>query len=185
MIQSVLVKAMESAVLATPVGILSFFAVVWLSVGLVSAGQVSVAAIAAGATVSAALVWAATRADRAYTGPMLPDAAQKRIGRLVGWASATEGVAILIAVNVLINIGLGAYQLCAIAVIVGLHFIPLARLPFAGVYYVTAAAMVALGGLGCLLGEAVRPLAVGAGCAAILWLTAAWILGGRQKLAAA
>ena len=168
---------------AVPVSILGFFAVVWLVMGLAVAGQISVLPVLAGVAVSAALLWAAVRADRAYRGPALPVAEQARINRLVMWASAAEGVAIFIAVNVLINLGLGAYQLCAVAVIVGLHFIPLSRIPRAGLYNVTAAALVGLGVVGCVLPEAVRPLVVGPGAALICWATAATVLG-RWRLPA-
>jgi hypothetical protein len=169
---------------SVPVSILGFFAVVWLVSGLMVAGQVSVLPVVAAVAVSAALVWAAASADRAYAGPRLSAAEQKRIGRLVGLASAAEGVAILVAVNVLINLGLGAYQLPVIAMIVGLHFVPLARIPRAGLYYVTAASLVGLGVIGCLLPEAVRPLIVGVGAAVICWLTAGSVLARWRQAAA-
>ena len=184
-IQSDLVNAMEPAMLSVPVGVMSFFAVVWLTIGLAVAGQVSLLPIGAGVALSAALLWTAIRGDRAYTGPALPPAQLKRMNQLVAWSSATQGVAILIAVNVLINLGLPQYQICAVAVIVGLHFLPLARMPFTRGYYVTAAAMAGLGLLGCVLTESVRPLVVGPGCAVVLWLTCAWALRGRRRVVAA
>jgi len=158
---------------AVPVSILSFFALVWLSAGLATGGQWAPLPMLAAAGISASLVWSALRADRLHQTPALPAAERKRINRLVTWASAAEGIAIFVTVNVLINLGLAAYQLCAVAIIVGLHFIPLSRIPRAGLYNVTAACMVALGLLGCVLPAAVRPLVVGVGAACICWLTAA------------
>jgi hypothetical protein len=129
---------------------------------------------AIGIAISLCLATAAFRANRHARSVSASD--QRRIGRMVGWASAAEGVAILVAVNVLNSAGLQAYDVCAIAIIVGLHFIPLARMPHARIYNVTAAALTALGLAGCLLPEAARGLAVGSGAAVVLWATCAFVI---------
>lgn len=59
----------------------------------------------------------------------LPDdvAAQRRRGdRFLAWACIGEGVGMLVAVNVAVNLGLAQWQAAAAMAIVGLHFLPLA-----------------------------------------------------------
>ena len=51
----------------------------------------------------------------------------RRIGRFVGIASGVEGILIILTVNVLANIGKSELLIPIIAIIVGLHFLPLAR----------------------------------------------------------
>ncbi len=92
---------------------------------------------------------------------------------MVGIWSAVEGVAILLAVNVAVNLHHPQLIPTAICLIVGLHFVPLTR-GFGGpVYYVTGAVMSAVGlaGLAALL----SPVAVCLAAAASLWLTPLWL----------
>lgn len=101
-----------------------------------------------------------------------PDAAErKRAGRVLGWAVAFEAIAIVVAINVLRALHQEDLTLPAIAVIVGLHFLPLASGLRLRRYYISAAALVLLGGGSVFVDAAVRPLVVGAGSAAVLWLT--------------
>jgi len=154
--------------------ILSVAACVWWSMGMALSGHTAPPWFAIGIAVSLCLAAAAIRANRHMRS--IPEADRRRIGRLVGWASGTEGVAILVAVNLLNWTGLQAYDVCAIAVIVGLHFIPLARMPHARIYNVTGTALVALGLAGCLLPEAARGLTVGTGGATVIWATCAFVI---------
>jgi hypothetical protein len=55
-------------------------------------------------------------------------AVESAVGKRYAWIFGGEGVAIFIAVNVLANIGQSAFLLPTIGVIVGLYFLPLARL---------------------------------------------------------
>jgi hypothetical protein len=93
------------------------------------------------------------------------------IGRLVGIWSAVEGVAILLAVNLCRNLGAPDAVIPAIAIIVGLHFFPLARGIPVRLYYLTGTAMVAVGAAALLVPMPGRLLATGLGCAAVLWLS--------------
>ena len=109
------------------------------------------------------------------------------VGRVVGMASAAEGVGILLAWNALAWVGATAYFPCAVAAIVGLHFLPIAWAVRFSTYYASAAAMVGLGLAGCGIGNpSTRLLAVGVGAASILWLTCWAVLRrGRQFAGAA
>ncbi|HEX6123686.1 MAG TPA: hypothetical protein VFY89_11025, partial [Ktedonobacterales bacterium] len=97
-----------------------------------------------------------------------------------------EIVAIALAVWLLIRTGHTALIAPVVAVIVGLHFLPLAALFQAPAYYITGIAMSLLAVV-CIVavvvgahpGETPARLwssVVGLGSAAILWATALWIL---------
>lgn len=86
---------------------------------------------AAVALLAAALTLAAVRllrANPAVAGPLPADLAERgrRAGRLFAWACAGEGVGILLAVNLVVNLGHPQWQTAAIMGVVGLHFLPLA-----------------------------------------------------------
>jgi len=155
--------------------VMGFFAALWWGLGMSLSGHASPLTISAGCLVSLAMVVAAIRAERGCVSRTAGD--ERRIGRLVMWASAAEGIAILVAVNVLNWIGLPDYFVCALALIVGLHFVPLARgIPNARFYNITAIALVAIGLAGCLLPVAMRGLLVGTGGALIIWATCAGVI---------
>ena len=99
------------------------------------------------------------------------------VDRLVGVASAVEGVLILVAVNVLRNVGRADWVGPVVAIIVGLHFFPLARWLPARLYYATGLLLVAIGigGFGIQDGSQ-RLAAVSLSAAGVLWLTSAVIL---------
>jgi hypothetical protein len=50
---------------------------------------------------------------------------EKRIGRVFMWSSIGEGVGIFLIINILINVGLADRVMAGIALVVGLHFIPI------------------------------------------------------------
>lgn len=153
--------------------VLSVFAAIWCVAGLALAGMRSAFLYAIVALISAAIIVAARRR------PLNGGDAGKRIGRLVGIASAGEGIAIVLAVIVLQSLHAPDDIMPAIAIIVGVHFLPLARGIPSRLYYATGALLIALGVVGLLVSDAVRPIVVGVGAACILWLTAV-ILLSRQ-----
>jgi len=101
----------------------------------------------------------------------------KRSGRLFGIVFAAESGLIWLCATLLAHLGLSIWIPVAIAVIVGLHFIPLARVFEAPVYYWTGVLCVA-GLLGCsLIRDAhTRLLCAGLTMAAVFWLTAVVLL---------
>jgi hypothetical protein len=105
-------------------------------------------------------------------------AANREIGRhFYGLIFGAELAAIVLAVVVLNARHYPNHILCAIALIVGVHFFPLAPLFKLPVYYAT-------GLLGCAIGVAgffvaddrLRQEVVGLSFGFLLWATAAWIL---------
>ena len=93
------------------------------------------------------------------------------VGRLVGIWSGVEGVAIVVATNLLIKANHRDALMPVFAIIVGAHFLPLARGIPMRIYYLTAGALIAVGLAG-LLAPPHLPLFIGLSAAAILWASA-------------
>ena len=155
--------------------IMSTFAAIWWIVGVRTAMPDPRVVFVVPVLVSVGMAWALWR-SRGFTAKT-SEAEDARRGRLIGIASAGEGVGILIAVNVLQNVGWGAFSVSAIATIVGLHFIPIAHGLPAPRYYLTAGVLVAIGLSGVVIPEVnPRILVVSIGAALTLWATAASVL---------
>ena len=107
--------------------------------------------------------------------PARSRAERRRIARLVGVWSAVEGALIVGVDNVLANTGRVRDVLPATAVIVGLHFLPLARGIPQPAYYATGAALVALGVVGLALADPYAWALAGFGSALVLWLASVGI----------
>jgi hypothetical protein len=101
----------------------------------------------------------------------------KRTGMIFGIVFGAEGLLIALCSILLAHFGLSDWIPVAAAAIIGLHFIPLARVFEVPLYYWTGA-LIVLGMLMCsLIGNAeVRVLCAGLTIAAILWLTALLVL---------
>jgi hypothetical protein len=145
-----------------------FAAIVWV-IGIWATGNGSALLYAIPLVVSGAILIALM--CRSGDRPM-PPVARKRIGRVVGFASAFEGIAILAAYALVPQMQAVDFAFPVVAMIVGLHFIPLARV-FAGrLYYVTAALLIVLGTTGFgIPNPDLRILYVSIGIACVYWLT--------------
>jgi len=109
--------------------------------------------------------------------------AQSRMGIMFGVIFGAEGLLIFLAVNVLTNLHLEAYIMTAVAAIVGLHFLPLARLYRVPLYYWVGGVMVADALASLDLPSPTREIAVGLSMGAILWLTCILVLRHGFQLA--
>ena len=152
--------------------ILCVFAAIWGTAGLL-VDRMPVAWIALPVAVSAALLLYSMRSSG---GRVAPGA---HVGRLVGIWSGIEGAAMFVAANVLISTHHQRALMPVFAVIVGVHFLPLARGIPLQVYYVTGGALIAVGLIG-LLGFPHVPLFVGGASAVILWVSAATLARGAR-----
>jgi len=108
---------------------------------------------------------------------------QGRMGMMFGIIFAAEGLLIFLAVNVLGKLHLELYLINAVAAIVGLHFLPLARLYRFPLYYWVGGVMVADALLLLALPSPIRQIAVGLSMGAILWLTCVLVLRRGFRLA--
>ncbi|MFK2877266.1 hypothetical protein [Rhodanobacter hydrolyticus] len=123
----------------------------------------------------------ATRRTRSADDPAA-SAAGKRAGIWFGIIFGAEAALIAISSVLLARGGLGLWIPATAALIVGIHFLPLARVFAAPIYYGTGIFSV-LGVLACLLipDMALRLLCVGLVMAAVLWVTS-WLLLWRTRL---
>lgn len=154
--------------------ILTAFAVVWSTIAIIGS-HLSPAWLAPVVAVAAATLWAARSAP-----DVVDPAERRRRGRLIGLWTAAEGTAAFVVANVLGNIGRMDAFVPALAAIVGLHFLPLARgLPIRA-YYATGVALVLIGAAGLAVPPALRPGVVGFGAALILWTTALALIAAAR-----
>jgi hypothetical protein len=155
--------------------IMGVFAALWWVVGVRAAGYGSFPLYLIPVVITSGIVVAALR--RRTPDHPVQASEERRRDRVIWIASAAEGVAIFVAVNVLGYTGRLAFTAPVVAIIVGLHFVQLARGLPATRYNVTAGLLVALGAVGVALPDATqRLLVVCIGASSILWLTSAWVL---------
>jgi hypothetical protein len=160
--------------------VMSAFAAIWWMIGAAQSGRGSPMMYAVGIAISSLMVALGWRRG----GPPVAREERKRRGRIVGIASAVEGAAIFAAVTVLVNLGRRDLIAPAVAMIVGLHFLPLARWLPAPIYYLAAVLLVAVGMAGVLVQDLpARILTVGIGAAAVLWSSCAvvFLRADRQR----
>ncbi len=111
--------------------------------------------------------------------------AENALQKRFTWIFAGEGIAIFLVVNVLANIGMSSLTVPAIGVIVGLHFLPLARVFRRPLYYWSGATQVLLcvGAALALRSAALEAMnmVIGLGMALILWSTMLIVVTGARR----
>lgn len=146
--------------------VLNIFALAWAAAAVLTTHRPTWWLIAPLLVTVAILVWASRQ-------PVPAQADGARIGRLIGMWSAVEGAAIFVAINGLLMLGRADAIMPVIAILVGLHFLPLARGIPVRFYYATGAALVAVGVAGLGTPATVStPIALAGAAAVILWLSA-------------
>lgn len=164
--------------LAIGAAILSLFGLAW-SLGAVFAGPRPIRLYAytpvpiAFALIVASL-WCAIRArGRVAADPRAAAEEGRRAGMLFGLIFVLEGALIAIAAIVLARYNLSPWIPVAVGFIVGLHFLPLARLFRTPLYYFTGILAAGSALVSVALADAVlRIVFVSFAMAAILWITA-------------
>ncbi len=158
--------------------VLGVFAAIWGAIGFSPLG---LPAMAIPIAISAGLIGWASRIDL----PERTAAEGRRIGRLIAIWSSIQGVAIFATFTLCPKLGIPDAAVPILAIIVGLHFLPLARGIPVQVYYATGLAMIAVGALALLLPPVDRYAATGIPCALILWASCgALIARGRRLMVA-
>jgi hypothetical protein len=158
--------------------VVAVFGAAWAGAGLLVAGYPAVALIAPLAVSAALLLWA-------YKEPSAAAGMSPQVRKVIVRWSLVEAGAIALASNLLSRMHRTDGMFSAVAVIVGLHFFPLARGIPVRQYYATGAALILVGLGGMLLPAPERPISIGLSAAVILWGTAAWrLLEGRRAAAA-
>jgi len=144
--------------------VLNIMAAVW-GVAAIMVGHMPMWLVVVPIAISIILLFWASRQPVGTGNPIEGD----HVGRVVGIATAVEGVAIFVIANVLINLHQDTLILPAIAVIVGLHFIPLARWIPVPLYYWTGAGLIVIGLATCFFPPEHRAIATGVAAALLLW----------------
>lgn len=157
------------------------FAAAWWVMGL--GLQAPVGQLVVGPVVSVAMILFARW--RLRNVPPASSARAARSRRIIGWALGGEGAAIAVVSHLMVKAGLIAFIVPAVAIIVGLHFLPLAKLFQVKIYHV-AGALITLAGLAGLAVDAPhRALITGLASAVLLWLTCAYRLTFEHRSPAA
>jgi len=135
----------------------------------------ALAAVAAATSCLFAFVYGRFRRHRPALGREPASAADRRRDRWFHAINAGQWIAILVAGNVLANIGLSAWVIPAAMFIVGLHFLPLARLFRNPPHYVTGGALMLLAAAYPFVAPSGAGSPIGAlGAGAVLWASALW-----------
>ena len=104
-----------------------------------------------------------------------------RASRAIMWSAIGEGVGLFVAVNVVVNLHRPDLQLPAIALVVGLHFLPIAwAAPFRP-FYALGGALVAAAAAGTALGPPIGGTLAGAASALALWIAAVAATGRDRR----
>ena len=168
---------------------MTVFGVVWGAAGAQALGGVAgTILLASSGALALALFLGAVKLRRGALNLPRDDSqgARERRGRSsrrFNLVFGLEGVAIALAVILFGRSGMGALVPPVVAIIVGVHFFPLAELFRVRAYHATGAALCVLGAVAFVLGPSARLPFVGLGCAATLFATAAYMLylGGRAR----
>jgi hypothetical protein len=156
--------------------VLNIFAALWVVAGILSNHLPIWLAVIPIAVSGGLLLWA----SRQPVGTGAPVAGD-HVGRVVGIATAVEGVALFLVANILINLHLPTAVIPAAVIIVGLHFLPLARWIPVLLYYRTGGALIAVGALGLLLPPSDRAMATGTAAALVLWASGIMLVRRRRS----
>jgi hypothetical protein len=148
------------------------FAAVWWVMGLGT--HAPIGQLAVGPIVSAVMILFARLRLKALPSPPAAMAARGR--RIIGWALGGEGLAIALVSNLMVGRGLIAFIVPAVAIIVGLHFLPLAKLFKVKIYYAVGVLITLAGIAGLLIDAPHRTLVTGLSAAVLLWLTCVYRL---------
>lgn len=161
--------------------ILCFFSPLWLVLAKLNNAPLSWLVIALGVCLSAVLIWL-NQQQRREPSPM-PANEQKRIGRVFMWSSIGEGVGIFVVLNILINAGLADRFMAGVALVVGLHFIPIGLKVPMKVALLLAAVLFTISVVGFVIpSPEYAALFVGCAGAITLWTAVVVpILGARKR----
>ena len=153
------------------------FGAAWLALGMNSAGvpgRISVAVVLPVFVLIAFLGFAVRRRLPKFSGEGTPE--KKQMMRAFHMVNIAQWVAIFGVVNLLRNLHLDGWVVSSIVMIVGAHFIPLARIFQAPQHLKTGIAMMACAAIAIVLPVSVRDTVECVSAGLILWASAAGAL---------
>jgi hypothetical protein len=163
-------RARGASIGATIVG---GFGAVWLAMGMSAAGmpeRVAIALVTPVFVLIACLASAVRRRLPKYTGPESLEKKQMMSAFVV--VNVVQWVAIFGTVTLLRNLQMGGWSVSAIVLIVGAHFLPLARIFGARQHVVTGAALMLCAAVALVLPASVRDAVECVTAGLILWTSA-------------
>ena len=159
--------------------IMSFFGAVFASLTLYWEWQMSGVALAM-PFVAFAMIALAAGVVICRPGEGLKPTAKEE--RAIMWSSIGEGIGIFLASNIVINLHRPDLLLPAIALVVGLHFLPIARATGFRPFYILGSALIVAALVGFLTGAPIGGELAGFMAAGALWLAS--IMAIRRDWAA-
>jgi len=108
--------------------------------------------------------------------PGIGIAPSKAVERAIMWSSIAEGVGIFLAINIVYNLHHSEWALPAIALVVGLHFLPIAFVASSRPFWLLGTALILSAILGVILPAPQGGAFAGIAAAAALWIASAMAL---------
>jgi hypothetical protein len=164
--------------------IMGGFGAAWLAMGMAGAGvsvAVALAIVVPVFVLIAALGTVARRRLPKMAGAETPEKKQRM--RVFAVVNVVEWLAIFGTVNLLRNLHLEGWVIPAIVLIVGAHFLPLARIFQARQHRTTGVALMLCAAMALVLPGSVRDVAECVAAGVILWVSAAGALYAAFRLA--
>ena len=150
--------------------IMAFFGALFAALTLHWQWHVSAIALAAPYLVFAVIAGAALWVLRMPGEGLTPSASARRV---IMWGSTAEGVGLFVAANIVINLHRPHLLLPAMALVVGLHFLPIAAAMAFRPFYILGAALIVAALTGFVAPPAIGAAIAGGMGALSLWLAAA------------
>ncbi|KQM21356.1 hypothetical protein [Novosphingobium sp. Leaf2] len=104
-----------------------------------------------------------------------------RAGKVIAWSSTAEGIGIALAVNVAVNLHRPEWRLPAMALVVGLHFPPIAYAAAFRPFLVLGIALIAAALIGFAAGVPYGGVIAGIAAAASLWTASAMAISRDRR----
>jgi len=150
--------------------IMSFFGAVFAALTMFWQWQVSGLTLALPFIVFAAIAFAASCVIRSPGDGINPS---ERVERILMWSSIGEAIGLFLASNIVINLHRPDLLLPSMALIVGLHFLPIAYVALFRPFYILGTALILCAIAGVLLGAPTGGSLAGLTSACALWIAAA------------
>lgn len=166
--------------------IMGGFGAAWLAMGMTSAGAPFKIALAVVLPVFALIVWLGSTVRRRlpkFAGPESPE--KKQTMRIFAVVNIVQWFAIFGTVNLLHKLHFDGWIVSAIVLIVGAHFLPLARIFHAPQHRTTGIAMMLCAAVAVVLPVSFRDAAECVSAGLILWASAASALYAAFRMAPA
>jgi len=100
----------------------------------------------------------------------------RKVRKAILWSSTAEGIGIFVAVNVLTNLHRPELRLPATALIVGLHFLPIAAAAATRRFYILGAVLIGIAAVGFVLSPPAGGEVAGIASAICLWIAAVFAI---------